>query len=318
MILLLGSSGYLGRAFQTILDQRGEKYTTLPRSEANHTRFSSLTEWLRVHQPEFVINAAGYTGKPNVDACEKARGETLDGNVLWPIALAHACSLLEIPFGHVSSGCLYNGAYLNGAHGWNVETDLTQDVVGEIINRSPNMIRGFSEDDAPNFTFRQSKCSFYSGSKALAEEAIADLGECYLWRPRLPFDHFDHPKNYLSKLLRYEKLYSNVNSLSHRMDFANACLDCWKQRVPFGIYHVTNPGYVTTSEVVERIQEILRPDKAFAFWKNDLEFYTHAAAAARSNCILETNKLIEAGVQMRPVRAALEEALRFWKPEHLH
>ncbi len=75
---------------------------------------------------------------------------------------------------------------------------------------------------------------------------------------RIPFDQFDNPRNYLSKLQSYAKVYENVNSLSHRGDFVAACLELWRRRAPFGIYNVTNPGFVTSRQVVEMIQKILQ------------------------------------------------------------
>src|SRR5207253_4985249 len=145
-----------------------------------------------------------------------------------------------------------------------------------------NAIGGYTETDAPNFTFRSPPCSFYSGTKALAEEAIADLGQTYLWRLRIPFDESDHERNYLSKIQRYPKVYDNVNSISHRGDFVRACLDLWERRAPFGIYNVTNPGFVTTRQVVEMIEKILKPNRRFEFWKDDAEFYRVAAKTPRS------------------------------------
>jgi 3,5-epimerase/4-reductase len=59
----------------------------------------------------------------------------------------------------------------------------------------------------------------------------------------------------LSKVQRYAKVYDNVNSISHRADFVKACLDLWELRAPFGIYNVTNPGFVTTRQVVELIEK---------------------------------------------------------------
>ena len=87
-------------------------------------------------------------------------------------------------------------------------------------------IHGFTETDAPNFTFRDPPCSFYSGTKALGEEAIAGVGQSYIWRLRIPFDEFDNARNYLSKVQRYAKVYDNVNSISHRGDFVRAAWIC--------------------------------------------------------------------------------------------
>ena len=142
-----------------------------------------------------------------------------------------------------------------------------------------------------------------------------DVGQSYLWRMRIPFDEFDHSRNYLSKIQRYPKVYDNVNSLSHRGDFVRACLDLWERRAPFGVYNMTNPGFVTTRHVVDLIERTLRPARRFAFWKSDEEFYRLAAKTPRSNCVLDTSKLLATGVALRPVEEALEHSLRQWQPE---
>jgi UDP-glucose 4,6-dehydratase len=106
-----------------------------------------------------------------------------------------------------------------------------------------------------------------------------------------------------------------VNSISHRADFVKACLDLWERRAPFGIYNVTNPGFVTTRHVVGMIQKILKPAKRFEFWANDEEFYRLAVKTPRSNCVLDVSKLLSTGVKMRPVEEAIEDSLKNWKPE---
>ena len=53
----------------------------------------------------------------------------------------------------------------------------------------------------------------------------------------------DNPRNYLSKLQTYPKLYQNWNSLSHLGDFVSACLQIWEANLPGGAYNIVNPGY---------------------------------------------------------------------------
>lgn len=317
MILLLGATGYVGQAFQNILQQRAKKFLALSRKDTDYTRFDVLLNLLREKRPEFLINAAGYTGKPNVDACETARADTLQSNTLFPQTVAHACLVAKVPWGHVSSGCIFAGAKVveNGTE--RVEKDLTEpDLKSKIENPISKIeLRGFTETDTPNFSFRDGPCSFYSGTKALGEEAVAGVGESYLWRLRIPFDEFDNPRNYLTKIQKYAKVYDNVNSLSHRGDFVRACLDLWEARAPFGIYNVTNPGYVTSRQVVGMIEKILKPNRAFEFWANDAEFYKKGATTPRSNCVLDVSKLLSTGVKLRPVEEALEASLRCWKTE---
>lgn len=315
MILLLGASGYIGQSFAAELRRRGADFLPLARREVDYTRFDVLLAFLRERKPAFVVNAAGYTGKPNVDACELAKADTLTGNTLLAQTIAHACVAAGVPWGHVSSGCIYGGAKVVEDGRERVEKDLSTPAMRELIERNPAAIRGFTEVDAPNFSFRDPPCSFYSGAKALAEESLAGLPHGYVWRLRIPFDELDSPRNYLTKVQRYAKVYDNANSLSHRADFVRACLDLWERRAPFGTYNVTNPGFVTTRQVVGMIERILKPARQFEFWASDEEFYKVAAKTPRSNCVLDGSKLLAAGVTMRPVEEALDDALRHWTPE---
>jgi dTDP-4-dehydrorhamnose reductase len=316
MILLLGASGYIGEAFARELRGRKIDFVPLARKQMDYSCFDKLLGFLKTKKPAFVINAAGYTGKPNVDACELAKADTLVGNTLLPQTIAHACASVGIPWGHVSSGCIFSGAKIVENGKTSVEKDLTKPALRALVEKSPDKIRGFTETNTPNFSFRDLPCSFYSGTKALGEEAISGIGQSYIWRLRIPFDEFDNARNYLSKVQRYAKVYDNVNSISHRSDFVKACLDALELRAPFGIYNVTNPGFVTTRHVVEAIKKILKPKQKFEFWASDEEFYKIAAKTPRSNCVMDVSKLLATGVKIRPVEEALEDSLRRWNREN--
>jgi len=316
MVILLGASGYIGQSFVEALRARQWPFTPLARKDVDYTDSDTLWRFLRDTRPEFVINAAGFTGKPNVDACETAPADTLLGNTLLPQTLAEICAATSTPWGHVSSGCIYSGAKICRGSAIRVEKDLTTPELRRLVDESPDTIRGFTEEDTPNFSFRDPPCSFYSGTKALAEEAVNGIGQCYLWRLRIPFDRVDNSRNYLSKIQRYSKVYNNVNSISHRDDFVGACLALWERRAPFGIYNVTNPGFVTTRHVVDLIERTLHLRRRFEFWESDEEFYRVAARTPRSNCVLDSSKLLATGVALRPVEEALEDSLRQWQPEN--
>jgi dTDP-4-dehydrorhamnose reductase len=287
MIYLLGGSGYIGQAYQTLLRRKGVPFRNLRRAEVDYTNPSVLADLLRRERPVFLINAAGYTGKPNVDACELHKAECLFGNVVLPGYIAQVCAEAGVPWGHVSSGCIYNGARPDGS--------------------------GFHEDDIPNFTFRSNHCSFYSGSKALGEEVLAGAAGVYLWRLRIPFNEVDHPRNYLTKLMRYERLLDATNSISQLDEFAEATFSGWEKRVPFGTYNVTNPGAITTREIVELIRRSGVCTKEFRFFESEDEFMRVAAKTPRSNCIIDSSKLAAAGIRLTEIHAAVERDLRRWR-----
>ncbi len=286
MIYLLGGSGYVGHAYQALLTRKGIPFRNLRRAEVNYADRATLTELLRREKPEFLINAAGYTGKPNVDACELHKSECLDGNAVLPGTIAVACADAGVPWGHVSSGCIYTGARPDGS--------------------------GFTETDTPNFSFRTNNCSFYSGTKALGEEVLADKPSVYVWRLRIPFNEVDNPRNYLTKLQRYATLLEATNSISQLEEFVAATFACWEKRVPFGTYNVTNPGQITTHEVVALIQKTGVSNKNFQFFKDEADFMSKAAKTPRSNCVMDSSKLAATGIRMTEVHEAVERDLRRW------
>jgi UDP-glucose 4,6-dehydratase len=196
-----------------------------------------------------------------------------------------------------------------------VEDNLTEPLVSELLSARSERVAGFSESDEPNFSFAHNNCSFYSGTKALAEEAIKGFPDFYVWRLRIPFDEFDGHRNYLSKVQRYAKVYQNWNSISHRADFVGACLDTWLQKVPGGAYNVVNPGYVSTQEVAEKIRDKLKPSWKPVFWQSDDEFYRFGAATPRSNCILSSEKILKMGIRLRSINEALDKAMSNWIEE---
>jgi len=312
MIFLLGASGYVGGAFQRELTQRGLPYRAVSRAELDYTRFRALADALKSHRPELVIHCAGFTGKPNVDACEARRTETILGNIVLAQTVAQACDAAGVRLGAVSSGCIYTGAKVQNEDGsWTIREDLNApDLAGLVASRSAR-VQGFEESDAPNFTFENGS-SFYSGTKAIAEKVLLAFPSTYVWRPRMPFEERNHPRNYLSKLQTYPKLYQNWNSLSHLGDFASACVRIWESGLPGGAYNVVNPGYVSTREVIELIKRLRRPEWEPLFWRDDNEFYQNAALARRSNCLLETVKLAQDGIKMRDLETALADSIRHW------
>jgi dTDP-4-dehydrorhamnose reductase len=289
MILLLGASGYVGQAFVRQFRELNLEHLEISRKTVDYYDPVALAAFIRDKKASFLINSAGYTGKPNVDACELHKADCLLGNAVLPGRIREACETAGIPWGHVSSGCIYTGRKADGA--------------------------GFCEEDAPNFSFRSDHCSFYSGTKALGEEILADALGVYIWRLRIPFDHNDNPRNYLTKLLRYERLLEAENSVSHLGDFVSSCLDCWQRKLPFGTYNLTNPGAVTTSQVAELLRSHRITDKHFVYFDDESDFMLNAAKTPRSNCVLDTSKLQANQLPMRPVDIALEEALRMWIPE---
>lgn len=225
---------------------------------------------------EAVINCAAYIPKPSVAACDEHKAETIMGNVCVPQVIAGFCARNDIPLIHLSTGCLFDEQH------------------------------AYSEEERPTRGF-DGYCGFYVGTKLVAEDIVRRYPRHYILRLRLPFDEFDHPRNYLSKLAKFPIVYDHNNSLTHRGDFAKAALDLWQLKAPFGTYHVTNPGHVSARQllvgmmmrgIIERCPEI-------------------SESTVTTGTLLSTKKLADAGVKMRSVEEALIDAMDNWKPQNV-
>lgn len=239
MITLIGH-GYVGQHIAQELHA-----TSLPFTWISHTdSIPVCTNW--------IINAAGYTGVPNVDACEVHRDACIQGNVMWPLKLEQQNP--HTPIIHITSGCIYSG-YPEG---------------------------GYTELDEPDFTFDTG--SFYSGSKALAQQLLLPyMHKSYLFRIRLPFGKKPHTKNLLTKLEKYPKLINFMNSMTFMDDLARVVCHFIKHKPWPGIYNVTNPGAMDTKQVADMMG--LQKE-----WFSNQDFL-NAVKAPRSNCVLNTQKL---------------------------
>lgn len=279
-ILLLGSNGYVGKEFIVQLIELKIPFMTLNRGEC---KLSFLRKFLKNNKITTIINAAGYTGRPNVDSCEIYKNDTIEGNILLPQILKGVCEEFNILLGHVSSGCIYNGY--------------------EKI---------FNELDEPNFTFKNNQYSFYSGTKAIAEEIIKELDKHYIWRLRIPFENINNDRNYITKLLNYKKLLNMKNSLSNKQEFVSACIQSIINRIPYGIYNVTNTGYIETKTITDLLSDILVKNRKFEFF-NDINEFNKNVITQRSNCILDNSKLLSTGIHMSKIEDSIINCLYKWR-----
>jgi dTDP-4-dehydrorhamnose reductase len=315
MILVLGASGYVGQSFSSELRRRGWPFVPLTRRAIDYTSFNTLFDFVRKTRPEFIVNAAGCGAHRDVASVEGARWEALFANVVVPQNIARVCLMTKTPWGHVSSGSIFTGAKLTNGRGQKrIERDLNRPEIRRLFVRHPERIHGFVEGDEPNSSFHRPPCSFYSGTKALAEMAIQAIGSCYIWRPGLMFNQLIDGRNLLAKLQRGGGgVEDAIVSLSHLDDFVRTCLELWELRAPTGIYHVVNPGAVSLRRVAEMIREIHKPAREPAVSENGGNLSGGASGIARTHSVLDATKLLATGVRMPTVAEALASSLQKWQ-----
>jgi UDP-glucose 4,6-dehydratase len=255
----------------------------VPYQEVNRNNLISLIKTVKI---KYLINCAAFVGKPNIEACEKQKDETIRGNILFPMMLKDVCEELGVILCHISTGCLYNG-YSPSNGGWN-------------------------ETDKPNFSFEFNNCSFYTGTKVMSEDYVKSYERSYIWRIRLPFENQNNDRNYISKVINYDILITEPNSISNKQEFVKACIDSIKLEIPFGIYNITNTGSISSVEVVEKLIKTIKPNKKAQFLTMD-EFYQKISSMPRSNCIIDNKKILSAGIALTEVNESIDQCLYNWE-----
>ncbi|KKU77712.1 MAG: hypothetical protein UY05_C0075G0007 [Candidatus Peregrinibacteria bacterium GW2011_GWA2_47_7] len=159
---------------------------------------------------------------------------------------------------------------------------------------------GYSEEDAPNFDG-----SYYSRTKAWSEHMLKDFNVLQL-RLRMPFDSIPSERNFITKIVKYNKVISVPNSISVLEDFLKAAKVLIEKRAT-GVYNVTNPGTITHQEILDLYIELVDPTYHYELFS--IEEMEKITKAKRSNCGLSVKKLEAEGIHLRPVAEAVRESL---------
>lgn len=270
-VLIIGN-GFVGKSMynylldyvDSVLDIKqicGLEYTS---SEIDNR----LADELNNSDYKYIINCVGYTGYPNVDACEDNKEITKILNVDWPKRLATYCGNVGVKLINISSGCIYDG----------------YDKI-------------YTENDTPNFGVNNPLASWYSKTKHMCEMELNNLG-VFNFRIRMPIsDNLGSCKNYLSKILKYNDLVNLKNSKTVMGDLFEFIYKFIVRDdiIPFstGNYNVVNPEPLSTSQIVDILDNhnLWNPHHKYI----SLEKLHAKTACRRSNCILSTNYLEELG-----------------------
>ncbi len=182
--VLICGNGYVGGyVFAQLSKNTSLEVTLESKATLDYTDEYYLRDYLKEQRFDYLINAQGYTGRPNVDAAERDKEACWKYNVQVPVMFNTVCRELHVQPIHITSGCIFTG-----------------------------YDKAWSEADEPNFGVFNSAASFYSTSKH-AFESVSDNGITI--RIRMPFCDTLNERSYLTKIHKYDNLISAVNSKTY-------------------------------------------------------------------------------------------------------
>lgn len=259
ILIFGGKSGWIGGLLMQHLEQNG--HTVF----AAHSRLEnrqSIEQEVILTNPDRIINAAGITGRPNVDWCEKNKIETIRANLLGPLILADIANKHGIHLTNISTGCIYS---------YDDKHPLGSGIA-------------FTEEDEPNFTG-----SFYSECKVALEKIIKHYQNVLHLRLRMPISDTLTERAFVGKIIKYKKLINIPNSMAVIDDMLPAITTlCLRKKT--GIYNLVNPGTISHHEIIHLYQKYIDPHHIFE--NVNEEELNQELKAPRSNCELSTKKLL--------------------------
>lgn len=277
--LILGK-GFVGTHLSQHFKDNNIEHKIYSQSELNYTDPLIFKEYIKENKNNIqcVINCSGYTGVPNVDACEDNKELCYNYNVLYPLQVIKICDSLDLPVIHVGSGCIYSG-----------------------------YTKRYTEHDTPDFGIFSNESSFYSKCKHIFE-TFALFHRCYIFRIRIPFTGDNSTKNYLSKLLKYDTLINELNSITSITDFNEFVVKFIEQKPEWGVYNVVNPQPLKAEEVVRIMKECEVSNHNWKFIPlKDLD-----TKAKRSNCVLSDDLITSMGLQLPDTRESLKRDIEIF------
>ena len=279
-IIVFGGAGWIGQQAVPLLQRAFD--TVLVVEDVRADDEAAVKRLLDAERPSHVLCMIGRThgeGCNTIDYLEQPGKlqENIRDNLYAPLVLAHNCHDRAIHFTYLGTGCIF----------------------------SAPPPREFLEADRPNFFG-----SSYSIVKGFTDRFMHLYPFALNVRIRMPITNLHHPRNFISKIISYEKICNNPNSMTVLPTLLPFLVDMI-HRCETGTVNLVNPGVITHNEILALYQKYVDP--GFTWVNFTEEEQNKILASKRSNNTLSTAHLEEMYPDVIPhIHEAVEAMLQTW------
>lgn len=289
-VLVFGSNGWIGGQFLEILEKENIYYK---KGESRVDNINELNKELDNHKPTHIVSFIGRThGKigdkvySTIDYLEQDNKlyENVRDNLFSPLVLANICQKRNIHLTYLGTGCIFK---FDDDHPFGKE------------------INGFTEDSNPNFFG-----SSYSIVKGFTDRLMKLYQNNTLnLRIRMPITGSKNPRNFITKITKYQYICSIPNSMSVLPELLPLVLDMMKKKIS-GTLNLTNPGLISHNEILDMYKEIV--DSSFTWENFSQEEQAKILDSDRSNNYLDTSKLEKLYPQVKNIKESVRDMLTLY------
>ena len=278
--LIYGSNGWIGNQFLSYIPNDIEVVKGCSRVDD----YKGVKTEIETHHPDRVITLTGRTSGPGfttIDYLEQPGKlvENVRDNLYGPLVLKTLCNQLGIHFTYLGTGCIFS--YEN-------DTD-----------------EPFTEDSEPNFFG-----SSYSIVKGFTDKFMHDFPDGTLnVRIRMPITADDHPKNFISKILRYPRICSTLNSMTVLPDLLPVMVD-WIVKKKTGTHHLINPKPVDHNMILKMYKEMVDPEYTWVNFEESEQ--NKILLSKRSKNVLTTSEIEKEYPEVPSLDKSIENIFKNW------
>lgn len=279
---LLYGNGWIGNQVFSYLSKDKNNVVIFGNSRVDNRE--TLEEELKNINPDRVISLIGRTHGENYSTIDylELPGKIKDNvrdNLFSPVLLAIVCNKMNIHFTYMGTGCIFN---YDSIH-------------------TPEEC-GFSEDSIPNFFG-----SSYSVVKGYTDRLMHLFDNTLNVRIRMPITDCNSPRNFINKILSYEKICSIKNSMTVLPELIPIMIDMSLNK-DTGTINLTNPGVISHNEILTMYRDIV--DSNFT-WKNfTIQEQDKILLSKRSNNFLDTSLLESKYPNVNNIKKSVENMMK--------
>lgn len=232
------------------------------------TNITSVRAQIEAVKPDLIINAAAFTNTAAAELPENM-SKVFALNVQGPSNISLAAREAGIPWVHFSTGMFFDGD------------------------------NGWTEAEIPNPE------GYYAWTKAWADFLLtprASEDKTLILRIHLPISSVSHDRNFLNRMIRFEKCIDVASSITVVEDMIAAMKHLLSTN-QFGLFNAVNEGSISSFEIAELLHEAGKRDTAPArLTRAELDAMDGARQVFP---VLSVKKLADVGFQMPNARDAV-------------
>jgi dTDP-4-dehydrorhamnose reductase len=279
-ILFFGSRGWIGKQFCEHLTKNNIEYMeTFIRADNE----KDVEKEIQLHNPTHIISFIGRTHGGNyntIDYLEQPGKlvENIRDNLYAPMVLSILCKKYNIHYTYMGTGCIFE-------YGDSGDTaDIDEEKLPNFYGSSYSIVKGYTDR-----------------LQHMYSENTLNL------RIRMPIVNYDHDRNFITKITKYEYVCSVANSMTVLEDMYPVILDMIKNNTT-GTFNMCNKGVITHNEILELYKEYV--DSSFT-WKNfSIEEQNKILLSKRSNIELSSKKLYDLYPNIPDIKTSIDNCLK--------